>query len=192
MWTCRTEDLSDGGLRMALYLGGRPATFEIVIHAWRHDADFRRQFNDLLATAPCSAFRWETPSVCTSTLSKPFEFAILECPELERPVDVLTFAEHFPHASEGIATFSNRGGDAILVVPAPMADSGAYGHLASFVRMAPETQRQRLWQVVGDAIAARINKSPVWVSTAGAGVSWLHIRLDDRPKYYSYDPFRLR
>ena len=31
---------------------------------------------------------------------------------------------------------------------------------------------------------------PVWVSTAGAGVSWLHVRLDDRPKYYGYQPYR--
>ncbi|MFL6237620.1 MAG: DUF6940 family protein [Thermoanaerobaculia bacterium] len=24
----------------------------------------------------------------------------------------------------------------------------------------------------------------------GAGVSWLHVRLDDRPKYYGYGPYR--
>jgi Family of unknown function (DUF6940) len=27
-------------------------------------------------------------------------------------------------------------------------------------------------------------------STAGAGVAWLHVRLDDRPKYYGYPPYR--
>jgi hypothetical protein len=27
-------------------------------------------------------------------------------------------------------------------------------------------------------------------STAGAGVSWLHVRLDDRPKYNGYAPYR--
>jgi hypothetical protein len=36
----------------------------------------------------------------------------------------------------------------------------------------------------------RLNNKPVWLSTAGAGVAWLHIRLDDRPKYYGYTPFR--
>jgi len=27
-------------------------------------------------------------------------------------------------------------------------------------------------------------------STAGAGVSWLHVRLDDRPKYYGFKPYK--
>jgi hypothetical protein len=33
-------------------------------------------------------------------------------------------------------------------------------------------------------------RKPVWLSTAGAGVSWLHVRLDDRPKYYGYRPYQ--
>ncbi|MFO1021395.1 MAG: hypothetical protein U0903_11970 [Planctomycetales bacterium] len=31
---------------------------------------------------------------------------------------------------------------------------------------------------------------PVWLSTAGAGVPWLHVHLDDQPKYYSHAPYR--
>ena len=36
----------------------------------------------------------------------------------------------------------------------------------------------------------RVNEIPVWLSTAGGGVAWLHVRLDDRPKYYSYAPYK--
>lgn len=191
MWTYRSEELPDvGGVRYALDLGDRPATVEIVLHALRHDGEFRSQFNGLLAAAPYAAFRWETPSVCAATLAKPFEFAILDSPELDRPADESAFAEYFPAATEGIATFTNLGRDASLIVPAPVADHSAYGHLASFVRHAPENQRQRLWQSVGEAMAGRIGRSPVWLSTAGAGVPWLHVRLDDRPKYYRYRPYR--
>jgi hypothetical protein len=38
-------------------------------------------------------------------------------------------------------------------------------------------------------MAARVSTTPVWLSTAGAGVAWLHVRLDDRPKYYSHRPY---
>jgi len=37
----------------------------------------------------------------------------------------------------------------------------------------------------------RINAKRVWLSTAGMGVSWLHVRLDDRPKYYGHRPYRI-
>ena len=32
-------------------------------------------------------------------------------------------------------------------------------------------------------------ESPVWVSTAGMGVSWLHVRFDSRPKYYRWGEY---
>ncbi len=28
------------------------------------------------------------------------------------------------------------------------------------------------------------------VSTNGLGVAWLHVRLDTRPKYYTFQPYR--
>ena len=31
---------------------------------------------------------------------------------------------------------------------------------------------------------------PRGIMTAGAGVAWLHVRLDDQPKYYSHTPYR--
>lgn len=36
-----------------------------------------------------------------------------------------------------------------------------------------------------------LNDAPIWLNTAGAGVPWLHIRLDSRPKYYRYQPYTL-
>ncbi|MFN0016858.1 MAG: DUF6940 family protein [Pirellulaceae bacterium] len=42
---------------------------------------------------------------------------------------------------------------------------------------------------LGEAKAASVNVNPVWLITAGVGVSWLYVRLDDRPKYYGYGPY---
>ena len=87
-------------------------------------------------------------------------------------------------------TFPNLGRDAVMVVPCPVGDPSIYGHLASFIRNAPESQLHRFWIAIADAMNQRISARPVWLSTAGMGVSWLHVRLDDRPKYYGYAPFR--
>ena len=37
---------------------------------------------------------------------------------------------------------------------------------------------------------ARIDSNPLWLSTLGLGVAWVHIRLDRTPKYYQYAPDR--
>lgn len=31
---------------------------------------------------------------------------------------------------------------------------------------------------------------PIWLSTSGLGVYWLHVRLDTRPKYYNHDEYK--
>jgi hypothetical protein len=67
----------------------------------------------------------------------------------------------------------------------------AAAHLAAFVRSASADVIDDLWSSVGRAVARRraAKPDPVWISTAGLGVYWLHVRLDDRPKYYRHRAF---
>jgi len=190
MWTIQSEELSIHGQRFTLQTDSRPATFADVLRGWQGDPNFRSQFNSMLADSPYTAFRWETPPVNLAMLARPFEFVLLDSPDLARRADPDAFAEHFDGAEAAVVAFPNLGGDAILVVPRPLADPSAYGHLAAFVRNAPESQRQALWQSVGDSMTRRVGTKPVWLSTAGAGVPWLHVRLDDCPKYYGHAPYR--
>lgn len=192
MWNATSEELADSrGLRFFVTLASRPATFAEVIRAWQGDERFRSQFNSWLADTAYSAFRWESPSVTAGTLSRAFEFVLLDSPGLARHPEPEAFAEHFVRAEAGVVAFPNLGGDAILIVPTPVAAAAStYGHLAAFVRNAPEAQRHALWRTVGAAMTKRVGVAPVWLSTAGAGVSWLHVRLDNRPKYYGFAPYR--
>lgn len=191
MWSPRHESLPNlRGLRFTLLLDSRPATFADVLQAWQSDADFRSLFNATLADAPFTAFRWETPAVTAATIDQPFEFVLLDEPGLARRPDPKAFAAQFRGTEASAISFPNLGGDAVMVVPRPIAGPEAYGHLAAFVKLAPPAQRQALWQLVGEAMSRRIGSKPVWLSTAGAGVSWLHVRLDDRPKYYGFATYR--
>lgn len=191
MWNFQSEPLSrTTGFRFTLLSDAGGIGFDQVIRAWQNDPAFRREWNLLLADLPFTAFRWETPPVTKATLARPFECVVLDSPSLSRPADPEAFAEHFQDGGEDVITFPNLGGDAILIVPHPTNNPGAYTHLADFVRNAPESQRDALWRTVGEAMARRVSKKPVWLSTAGAGVAWLHLRLDDRPKYYGHEPYR--
>ena len=59
-----------------------------------------------------------------------------------------------------------------------------------FLRDAPKTQVDAFWRSVGRAMHDRVSSTPTWLSTAGMGVSWLHLRLDSRPKYYRHEPYK--
>jgi hypothetical protein len=195
MWSAQTEKIAAGqGLRVRILLDGSIVSFTEVVDRWQSDGLFRGFFNGLLVDAPFEAFRWETPPIAAPTAIRPFEFVLLDSPELLRPADTGPFADHFRSgtAAKDVAVFANLGGDATLVVPCPRADLTVYAHLAAFARGAPVAQKHALWTLVGRTMAARIGPAPVWLSTAGAGVAWLHVRLDDSPKYYRYAPYRAR
>jgi hypothetical protein len=173
-------------------LENRPVKFSDVLRRWQDDPVFRAFFIAVLADAPFSAFRWETPPITTASAGRPFEFVLLDSPELASQPDPNAFAEHLGDSagSKDVVSFPNLNNDAILVVPCPRGPLSAYGHIAAFVRKAPDAQKHALWRVVGEAMQRRLGLAPVWLSTAGAGVPWLHVRLDQRPKYYGHAQYR--
>lgn len=182
---------SRGGTRLKIARDGRPATAGQTLAGWVEAPTLRSAWNAALAGLPFPAFRWELPPLTEATVGTPFECVALDDPALDRRPDPSAFAERFANdADEMIVTFPNLGGEAVLLAPRPAGPLSAYGHLAAFVRHAPAEQRDALWQAVGRAALARLSARPVWLNTAGAGVPWLHVRLDDRPKYYRHAAYR--
>lgn len=191
-WIANSRSL-DGqkGIKISLSTETAPLSTRQVIRLWQESAEFRGWFNGLLIASPFAAFRWETPAVTIATAGRTFECVLLDRPELTDTPDVNAFAEHFRRANgKTVIAFPNLGRDAILIVPCPGGPLLAYSHLGVFVRNAPPAQIHAFWQAVGQTLERRLGTKPVWLNTAGAGVAWLHIRLDDRPKYYAYIPYR--
>lgn len=170
---------------------GAPVTYAEVLVLWQADPAFVSFFSDRMRDALWSAFRWETPPITKTTASRAFEFTLSAAPELAVRADPHPFRDHLPpEGSEQAAAFVSLGHDAILVVPAAARGGPGYAHLGEFVRDAPPSAQLQLWARVGAEAQARLSDRPVWISTAGAGVSWLHVRLDDRPKYYRTAAYR--
>lgn len=167
-----------------------------------------RQSYDL---APSGAFFWECLPVTAATAQEtPFLFVILDAPMLSKVTyDMHAFADRFesiPHYQQvGVISFTNLGKDATLVVPTPVANPSALknypqhmAHIASFHQDAHPDQVANLWQQIGDVFSNVLQEAErrgardqkYWLSTSGLGVSWLHVRIDTRPKYYNYVPFK--
>jgi hypothetical protein len=181
--------LNDGRVhKFRVIRNAEPLSYANALDLWQRDESFRSFFISLLAEVPFAAYRWETPPVTCYTVNREFEFVVLDTPSLARPPDTRVFANHFAagESDAGIVVFENLGKDAVLVVPTPRAPDSAYSHLAAFTRNGPASQNHALWQTVGQTMQQKITPRPVWLSTAGGGVSWVHVRLDRWPKYYGF------
>jgi hypothetical protein len=169
---------------------GQPLSVQGWIMAVQQSQEFRLQFNQILKDSPFQAFFWEVKPITIDTLNDDFEFVMVNSQILQRIQANSSRFEKYFEKGKFVVAFLNLGGDAQLIVPTPQTGLEPYAHLAKFVRHAPELQINIFWKTVGEELGKNLGESPKWLSTAGLGVSWLHVRIDSRPKYYRYQPYR--
>ena len=122
------------------------------------------------------AYFWECDRIC---LNKPFRFAIFNSKTLAKRKQDNNAFDGAINCSRNSISFPNLTKDVQLVVPCHNSDSTNYTSLATFSRTSKIKQQYMFWKKVGRNI-----KEGDWVSTSGLGVSWLHVRIAKRPKYY--------
>jgi hypothetical protein len=189
MWTIQDDRASDDTLRWSrIGASGSTLSFGEVAYAWASDPRFRSFWIARLRTISFDSYCWECPALSDESRGAAFECVFVSSPSLARMgTDPEAFAEHFRPGCE-LVIFDNLGGDARLVAPCP-EKSGNFAHLGSFTATASAERQDALWNAVGEAVTSRIGPKPLWLSTAGHGVAWLHVRLDSRPKYYRHAPY---
>jgi hypothetical protein len=174
-------------------------SFQEAISLWSADSpdgNVFRLFTSLaIASAKFQAFRFETPPLKISCMDRPFEFAIIDSPGLDRVENPRPFLEQFETGQStkpSTVTFSNLTNSAVLIAPTPTDVKDVnHCHLGSYLRTADQAAGMDLWKATGIALQNRLSDKPVWLNTAGGGVAWLHIRLDDQPKYYRHSAYKI-
>ncbi|WP_411846074.1 DUF6940 family protein [Roseibacillus persicicus] len=180
----------DNGVRLSrLFADGRCLTNEEVHRLWQEDAAFALFYSETILGAGYDGFCWETPPVTNDSLDIEHEFVVVDSVSHQniRP-NSAPFNEHFGCGDLTVA-FPNLGRNGVMIAPAPGDDFDG-GTIATFLRSASEERIADLWSVVGRETNLHLSDTPMWLSTAGLGVSWLHVRLDSRPKYYRYTPYK--
>lgn len=191
MWIARKQRLGEDVVKIAIEEHDRAVSCSDVFRFWRSDDDsFRLMFVDLLKNSPFGCFRFETPPVTGAGVDQPFQFVLIDSPEIDLAPGPDYFQDHFDRQPEDVLVFDNLGGDATMIVPRPRDGTPGYAHIAGFVRYAPMEQQLLLWKTVGETMHGLLGRAPLWLNTAGGGVPWLHVRIDSRPKYYVFDEYR--
>lgn len=174
-------------------------TFKRLLDLWEESPEFCKFYNNILKEVPFISFFWENRPVSKDCLDKVYEFVIVKTDAFhgKRP-DCEAFVQHFKKSyasycnSDGnIVSFPNLGNDAQLIVPCPVStEDYYYTHLATFIRNAPILQVQAFWKEIASQLKKQINSRPLWLSTSGLGINWLHARIDQAPKYYTFSPYK--
>jgi hypothetical protein len=167
-------------------------TFGQALELLRTVSAFREFLSTLIRSSEYVALRWETPPITRSTLMRAFEFVLVADPSLDVDPEPAVFASYFEREppSTVVRVVPNLGHNAQLVVPRELVAPRVYAHLLSFLKSAPAGQVHAVWQRVAETALRSVSDAPLWVSTAGGGVSWLHVRIEGLPKYYVYGPYR--
>lgn len=177
----------------------------------RGDDTLASMLTGIISSFPSTAVFWECISVTPQSVGVTvFEFVLLPAAKLASITpDIEPFKEKcMSHSSENaddsMAVFYNLNKDALLVVPCPSEkshyiDSPAYmAHLATFIRGESSVRTAEFWKTVASAMIQTLKQSVeesdrnkrFWLSTSGLGVSWLHVRIDTRPKYYNWEEYK--
>ena len=92
--------------------------------------------------------------------------------------------------SMGSPGLSNLGGNAISLSRLPTLEAEAFTHLGDVCPKRPGIAMPSLMAGRWHGHGRTSRNQTRLVEHGGAGVAWLHIRLDDRPKYYRYEPYK--
>jgi hypothetical protein len=193
MWEVKTIIVDNDVHQISLLENSVPLRYEDVIRYWHENYEFRDFYVSILKEAPFDAFFWENPPLTKSNLRQTYEFVLVYSPQLANVrADSKAFSQQFHSQddSRSVIRFQNIGRNAELVVPRPLTTESIYSHFAIFLRNAPPAQVHELFIVLADSLKEKISDKPIWLSTSGLGVYWLHVRIDKRPKYYTYQPYK--
>jgi len=189
-WGTSVQSIANG-IRVFMLQDGESLPVIDMLKLLANNARFADWYSAVLASSRFEAFFWELPALSLNSIHHDAEFVLLDAPALAaRAQDQRAFAEKFAASEGDVSVFTSLGGDAQLIAPCPANDIACYSHLAVFIRQAPVLQKQRFWHATAAAALELISDKPRWLSTSGLGVSWLHARLDQRPKYFQHQPYK--
>ncbi|MFK8160999.1 MAG: hypothetical protein AB8H12_00940 [Lewinella sp.] len=193
-YSINITDLSPKSCQLQILKNADQLSFAQVIKGWQEDASFREFYTATLLKHGGNGSFWEHPRLNKSTADQPYECVITQTDAFSKRT--ANFGPFIRAVSLGkrISTFPNLSGEALLVVPNQSDEIGFNGRdLISFLQTAPNDLVHDLWKIIGQETAAAIEtEAPFqYLSTHGLGVLWLHVRLEQRPKYYHHRPYRM-
>lgn len=182
----------------------------ITVHQWLRTmngptaAENAMAITEIMETVEFDQVYFECPAMSHATSKEnQFEFVLIDAPEIvkfvnsragQRSMD--SFRDIFAGNTRGMAlSFMNISKESWLVAPRkdPEREQRTYTHLKPFAEGANENEIVALWGELCrklNELMEEDKQRSYYLSTNGLSVAWLHIRIDETPKYYNYQKYR--
>ncbi len=159
---------------------------------------FVQSLINILYSNPFDEYLLEFSPVSFSTLdSTVFEFVIIKTSGFGVNAEIDTFKPNdLDTNSNEIKVFPNLSGDSILISPCynKTKNIDDYIHIGRFIKSSIDSeQKNKLFDTMFAVYKKELEKTPnknLWLSTHGKGVAWLHLRIDPKPKYISWQNYK--
>lgn len=173
---------------------GHPITFHQTLTLWTESPTFRKFYWQPLIANGGNGCLWEHPRLTEASANEPYECVITRTEGFARFAASPNRFRSKMNLDSNVSSFPNLGGDALLIIPNEPDENTDVNcrDLIAFCRTAPEEWLHEFWEWVGvEALGALADNSPrQFLSTHGFGVLWLHVRLEERAKYYKHQAYR--
>ncbi len=188
MWSFQEKIVDSDFYFYTIQKEGKIITVQQFFEYLSSSREFILFYNQLLKDNPFEAYSWECISLANP--NKEYEFALVNNKLLTRKSPNFAPFQSYFSSTEKVVSFENLGKNAELVVPCPV-EKNDFTHLAKFVRSGLTEHIVALWMEVGRVGLQKLaSENKYWLSTAGLGVAWLHIRFDTKPKYYKTPKYK--
>jgi hypothetical protein len=148
-------------------------------------SQFRQTIIDLFANYDCDSVYWEFPPYYANAQHLNAEFTFVNTKGFGK-ANINAFVEYFDKSINEIVVFPNISKDALLISVSDNKNNEYDSHIMNFMKYHPSVEtKHNLLKTIGENMLCHTNNAgPIWLSTSGKGVQWLHVRISTTPKYY--------
>ena len=170
-------------------------SFICFFHMLSTSEEFRENICKIFDNSEYKNVYWEFPGLDKNSFHLNAEFVLISTNPFPQS-DTQTFLEHFNGKQElSIIKFPNLSGDTELITVCPSKTNKTFNNccsdIMSFIKLAPKIVVHNMLKKIGLEMSNHFNSSDKkYLSTSGRGVSWLHVRICNYPKYYTFDEYK--
>lgn len=165
--------------------------FMVTQHEFYHLLSTNEQFrNKIIKIFTESTFKyayWEFPPYSNQSSNNYAEFALIKCGSFGN-INGENFADYFKNKSDGeIVIFDNLSGDTKLItINSTNKNDQTFCHIMNFMTGSTNENKHNLLMAIGREMLKYTNsQNNMYLSTHGHGVPYLHVRICNKPKYYT-------